>query len=104
MGKLRIRETKVLLVQLRPRRAQVGGEVRLAPERAGWAGQGSAGIFHSTEAPVPQRLTGGGLTGATFNGKSNTDKRSPLSQSLYSASGVPMRKSQAGARAPFPPL
>lgn len=78
--------------------------MRLAPERAGWAGQGSAGIFHSTEAPVPQRLTGGGLTGATFNGKSNTDKRSPLSQSLYSASGVPMRKSQAGARAPFPPL
>lgn len=43
----------LVLQELRPRRAQDGGEVRVF-EEAGWLVKVSAGVFRGTEAWVPQ--------------------------------------------------
>lgn len=44
----------MVLEELRPRRAQEGGEVNVVPERAGWGVKVSTGVFRDTEPWLPQ--------------------------------------------------
>lgn len=80
----------LVLEEPRPRRAQEGGRVRLAPEKAGRAGQEAAGF---------PRVGASGLGDCRWfgNSKPNTEERVPCFGFSSSASGVPVRASPAGA-------